>query len=188
MTSTLKGTFGGGTPSGEVASTIARHYVVFGVDERNTSQLSVTEHQPVRLVTETDINRPVRLRNRLFVIQSGGRKTLVDRDVSAALCIALLGLLKLMRGERPAPFTDPAIRAAAAAAAAAADADADADDGGARAGAVRGARRRGIIDRRRRRRAVGRGGANARRGIVRGAAAVPLVRRRSSRVAVRQSS
>jgi hypothetical protein len=187
MTSTLKGTFGGGAPSGEVASTIARHYVVFGVDERNTSQLSVTEHQPVRLVTETDINnRPVRLRNRLFVIQSGGRKTLVDRDVSAALCIALLGLLKLMRGERPAPFTDPAIRAAAAAAAA--DADADADDGGARAGAVRGARRRGIIDRRRRRRAVGRGGANARRGIVRGAAAVPLVRRRSSRVAVRQSS
>jgi hypothetical protein len=186
MTSTLKGTFGGGTPSGEVASTIARHYVVFGVDERNTSQLSVTEHQPVRLVTETDINnRPVRLRNRLFVIQSGGRKTLVDRDVSAALCIALLGLLRLMRGERPAPFTDPAIRAAAAAAA---DADADADDGGARAGAVRGARRRGIIDRRRRRRAVGRGGANARRGIVRGAAAVPLVRRRSSRVAVRQSS
>lgn len=83
------------------------------------------------LVDASHIGRPVRLRNRLFVVRAGTRHRkalLMDRDVAAAINMIILGLLKLLRGQRPAAF-ESAVGGAGA--------------GGGGGGAAAGGRRRG---------------------------------------------
>jgi hypothetical protein len=76
-------------PSRQLVTEISRRFVVLEVNEPYSSQKSVTNHQQVRLATEEDIGRPVRTRNRLFVVDntlvSGGHRLMLDRDISAAL-------------------------------------------------------------------------------------------------------
>ena len=173
---------------------------MLAVDERYTSQKSPITHQQIELATADHIGRPVRQRNRLFVVQAAGgrgaRSVLLDRDVSSSLNMVVLGLLKLVRGQRPAAFEKPAQpqpqgndddnnnN----------DNDDDNDDDG--AGAPAGARRRAGRGRRAGRRggrgrggrggarggaAVGGGGGGARGG--RGAAAAAPIRRSARNVA-----
>ncbi len=84
---------------------------MLAVDERYTSQKSPITHQQIALAAADHIGRPTRQRNRLFVAQEavgrGEQPVLLDRDVSASLNMVLLGLLKLVRGERPSAFEKP---------------------------------------------------------------------------------
>lgn len=147
---TRKGSKRGGVPSKAIITALARRFPMLGVDERYTSQKSPITQQQVKLATADEIGRPVAARNRLFVAKEaqgrGARAVLLDRDVSAALNMVLLGLLKLLRGVRPTAFGEERANVAAAA-----------GRRGARGGARRGGRGRG--------RGRGRGGAaGARRG------------------------
>ncbi len=96
---------------------LARRFVLLSVDERYSSQKAPSTHEQIALATASDIGRPVRARNRLYVISDtlvpGRHKLMLDRDVSASLNMVLLGLLKLLRGERPAQYETPVVPAAA---------------------------------------------------------------------------
>jgi hypothetical protein len=108
---TRKGTRSGGVPSKQIITALSRRFVLLAVDERYTSQKSPITHAQVELAAEKHIGRPTRQRNRLFVAQEavgrGQQPVLLDRDVSASLNMVVLGLLKLLRGERPSAFEKP---------------------------------------------------------------------------------
>ena len=99
---------------------LARRFVLLSVDERYSSQKAPSTHEQIALATASDIGRPVRARNRLYVISGtlvpGRHKLMLDRDVSASLNLVVLGLLKLLRGELSAHFETPVVPAARAAA------------------------------------------------------------------------
>ncbi len=102
-------------PSTEIVTALARRFVLLSVDERYSSQKAPSTHEQIAVATASDIGRPVRARNRLYVISGtlvpGRHKLMLDRDVSASLNMVLLGLLKL--GERPAQYETPVVPAAA---------------------------------------------------------------------------
>ena len=152
---------------------------MLAVDERYTSQKSPITHQQIALAAADHIGRPTRQRNRLFVAQEavgrGEQPVLLDRDVSASLNMVLLGLLKLVRGERPSAFEKPP----------AAPRGAGAPAGRGRRAGGRGGRGRGGRGGARGGAAVGGGGGGGARGGrgSRGAAAAAPIRRSARNVA-----
>ena len=72
----------------------------------NISRLVGITGQRVRPADQDDLGHQPRRNNRVFasdgLLSRGGQHTLLlDRDVSAALVITMLGVMQLVTGERP---------------------------------------------------------------------------------------